>query len=159
MPQKLLLTGGSGMVGRNIQNHPAATQWEILAPSSRELDLTKSADVENYIAAHKPDLVVHAAGKVGGIQANMAEPVAFLDRNVMIGRNVIMGARAAGVKRLVNLASTCIYPRHARNPLKEEQILTGNSSRPMRAMRWPRSSRYGFVSIFGARIRAFNTRP
>lgn len=125
MPRKLLLTGGSGMVGRNIREHPEAAQWEILAPSSRELDLTSAAAVENYIAAHKPDLVVHAAGKVGGIQANMAEPVAFLDRNVMIGRNVIMGARAAGVKRLINLASTCIYPRHARNPLKEEQILTG----------------------------------
>jgi len=144
MAQKLLLTGGSGMVGRNIQDHPAAAQWEILAPSSRELDLTKSADVENYIAAHKPDLVVHAAGKVGGIQANMAEPVAFLDRNVMIGRNVIMGARAAGVKRLVNLASTCIYPRHARNPLKEEQILTGELE--------PTNEGYALAKIIALRL-------
>ena len=125
MPRKLLLTGGSGMVGRNIQDHPGARDWEILAPSSSELDLMETAAVENYIDHHKPDLIVHSAGKVGGIAANMSEPVAFLDRNVMIGRNVIMGARTAGVKQLINLASTCIYPRLVPNPLGEELILTG----------------------------------
>ena len=73
----LLLTGGSGMVGKNILEHPLASDWQILAPSSGELDLTDARAVNAYVAAHSPDLVVHAAGQVGGIQANMAHPVAF----------------------------------------------------------------------------------
>lgn len=122
---KMLLTGGRGMVGRNICEHPLAREWHILAPTSDMLDLTDTAATVAYIAAEQPDIVVHAAGQVGGIQANMADPVAFLDRNVVIGRNVIMGAYAAGVTRLINLASTCIYPREAPNPLTEDMILTG----------------------------------
>lgn len=125
MAGKLFITGGSGMVGRNIQAHPAAAEWEILAPTSQELDLRSSTQVGDYLAKVQPDLVVHCAGKVGGIRANIAAPVEFLDHNVMIGRNVIMGARTAGVKRLINLGSTCIYPRNAPNPLNEEMILTG----------------------------------
>ena len=124
MAGKLFITGGSGMVGRHIQAHPTAAEWEILAPTSQELDLRNSTQVANYIAEKQPDLVVHCAGKVGGIRANIAAPVDFLDQNVMIGRNVIMGARAAGIKRLINLGSTCIYPRNAPNPLNEEMILT-----------------------------------
>jgi len=122
---RLFLTGGGGMVGRNIQDHAAAADWEILAPRSGELDLTDAGAVAAYLEAHKPDLVIHAAGRVGGIQANMANPVAFLDENLAMGRNVIMGARAAGVTRLINLASTCMYPREGENPLREESILTG----------------------------------
>ena len=122
---RLFLTGGGGMVGRNVLDHAAAAGWEILAPRSRDLDLTDAAAVAAYLEAHKPDLVIHAAGRVGGIQANMANPVAFLDENLAMGRNVIMGARAAGVTRLINLASTCMYPREGENPLREESILTG----------------------------------
>lgn len=125
MSRKLFLTGGSGMVGRSLREHPAAAMWDILAPTSLELDLMDSAAVADYLATQQPDLVIHAAGKVGGIAANMVEPVAFLDRNVMIGRNVIMAARQEGVKRLINLASTCIYPRAAPGPLSEETILKG----------------------------------
>ena len=122
---RMLLTGGSGMVGRNIREHHRAAEWDILAPTSAELDLTDSAATADYIARHAPDIVVHAAGRVGGIQANMANPVAFLDINAAIGRSVIMGAHAAGVPRLLNLASTCIYPREAANPLAENMVLTG----------------------------------
>ena len=125
MTGKILLTGGSGMVGRNIRDHPASATWEILAPSSRQLDLMQASVVEDYIAEKNPDLIVHCAGKVGGIHANMSDPVEFLDRNVTIGRNVIMGAHNVGVKKLINLASTCIYPREASNPLNEDSILTG----------------------------------
>ena len=113
------------MVGRNLRDHPAAAEWDIVAPSSRDLDLMNAVAVTEFIAAQNPDLIIHAAGKVGGISANMAAPVDFLDRNVMIGRNVIIAARQAGVKRLINLASTCIYPREAHNPLSEDLILQG----------------------------------
>ncbi|MEO0370297.1 MAG: GDP-L-fucose synthase [Pseudomonadota bacterium] len=144
MAGKLFLTGGSGMVGRNIQDHPAARDWTILAPSSSELNLMDAAAVEGFIAANTPDLIVHSAGRVGGIRANMAEPVAFLDQNVMIGRNVIMGARAAGVRRLINLGSTCIYPRAAPNPLREEMMLTGELE--------PTNEGYAIAKIFALRL-------
>ncbi|MFD0859923.1 GDP-L-fucose synthase family protein [Roseovarius aquimarinus] len=122
---RMLLTGGRGMVGSNIREHVRAAEWEILAPTSAELDLTDFRATADYIARHRPDIVVHAAGRVGGIQANMADPVGFLDTNTAIGRSVIMGARAAGVPRLLNLASTCIYPRDVSGPLSEEMVLTG----------------------------------
>lgn len=125
MKKTLLLTGGSGMVGRNIRCHPRASEWKILAPTSQELNLLASCDVHEYIERTKPDLVVHAAGKVGGIAANIAEPVSFLDHNLIIGRNVIMASKQAGIKKLLNLASTCIYPRAAENPLSEDLLLTG----------------------------------
>ena len=105
--QRLFLTGGGGMVGQNIQAHERAKDWEILAPTSTELDLTNPKAVSAYMKMHKPDLVVHAAGRVGGIQANIAHPVGFLDINNVIGRNVIMGAWSEGVQNLINLGSTC----------------------------------------------------
>ena len=123
---RLLLTGGRGMVGQNIKSHPRAKEWEILSPTSEELDLTDSNAVRAYIKVHQPDFVVHAAGRVGGIQANMAHPVDFLDINNVMGRNVIMGAWAEGVQDLINLGSTCMYPAAAPNPLTEDMILTGS---------------------------------
>ena len=123
--QRLFLTGGSGMVGQNIQAHKSAKDWEILAPTSTELDLTDQKAVCEYIKMHKPSVVVHAAGRVGGIQANIANPVGFLDSNNVIGRNVIMGAWTEGVRNLINLGSTCMYPATAPNPLSEGMILTG----------------------------------
>jgi len=121
----LLLTGGSGLVGRNIQNYYASNKWNIIAPTSNDLNLMDYTAVKSFFNACKPDIIVHCAGRVGGISANIMEPVAFLDTNIIIGRNVIMGAREAKIKRLINLASTCIYPREAQNPLKEECILEG----------------------------------
>mgnify|MGYP003324510750 CR=1 FL=1 len=123
--QRLFLTGGSGMVGQNIQAHASAKNWDILAPTSMELDLTDPKAVRAYIKMNKPDLVIHAAGRVGGIQANIAHPVDFLDSNNVIGRNVIMGSWKEGVRNLINLGSTCMYPAAAPNPLSEDMILTG----------------------------------
>ena len=123
--QRLFLTGGGGMVGQNIQAHESAKNWEILAPTRAELDLADPRAVCAYIKMNKPDVVVHAAGRVGGIQANMAHPVGFLDSNNVMGRNVIMGAWSEGVQNLINLGSTCMYPAAAPNPLSEDMILTG----------------------------------
>lgn len=122
---RVLITGGRGMVGRNILEHPGLADWTIAAPARAELDLADYTAVEAYVAAFNPDMIVHAAGKVGGIQANINNPVEFLVSNLDIGRNVIMVAHATGVKRLLNLGSSCIYPREAPNPLREEQLLTG----------------------------------
>ena len=144
MLPKLLITGGSGMVGQNVLNHPLAKSWNILAPSSKELNLTNTIECEKYISKQMPDLIIHSAGKVGGIKANITEPVQFLDKNIMIGRNVIMGARSAGVKSLINLASSCIYPRMAHNPINEDMILKGELE--------PTNEGYAIAKIFSTRL-------
>lgn len=144
MGTKLFLTGGSGMVGRTLQVHPYASDWDIIAPSSAELDLMDGDALTRFIGDVSPDLIVHAAGKVGGIRANIASPVEFLDRNTTIGRNVIMAARQNEVKNLINLGSTCIYPRTATNPLKEDQILKGELE--------PTNEGYALAKIFALRL-------
>ncbi|MCF8007670.1 MAG: GDP-L-fucose synthase [Methylovulum sp.] len=122
---KILLTGGNGMVGRNILEHPSAKSFEILSPASKELYLLDTQKVSSYVAEHRPEIIIHSAGIVGGIQANMAQPVKFLVENMQMGLNIIMAAHAAGIKRFINLSSSCMYPRDAKNPLAEELILKG----------------------------------
>jgi GDP-L-fucose synthase len=122
---RILLTGAYGMVGRNFREHPEAEEFDLLLPSRGELDLLDGAKVAIYLEQTKPDLVIHAAGVVGGIEANIREPVRFFKENLDMGMNVVCGAYKAGVKRLLNLGSSCMYPRTAENPLKEESILQG----------------------------------
>ena len=122
---RILITGGNGMVGKNILEHHKASNYEILAPSSSELNLRDFDSVDKYIKQNKPDIIIHAAGLVGGIQANMARPVDFLVYNLDMGRNIIMAAKENGVKYFLNMASSCMYPREAQNPLQEELILKG----------------------------------
>ncbi len=122
---RILLTGGGGMVGRNFLEHPDMAEHEVFAPRSSELDLLDAASVAHYLERHRPDVVVHAAGRVGGIHANMREPVRFLTENWDMGRNLVLASRAAGVTKLLNLGSSCMYPRNAPNPLCEEMILQG----------------------------------
>lgn len=122
---RVLITGGSGMVGRNFLEHPSAPELEIFSPDIPELNLFDYPAVKSYIGRVKPDIIVHAAGRVGGIQANMAQPVAFLLENLDMGRNIVWAARSCGVKKLINLGSSCMYPRNAPNPLKEEMVLQG----------------------------------
>ncbi|MBU9698234.1 GDP-L-fucose synthase [Rhodobacteraceae bacterium HSP-20] len=141
---RLLITGGSGMVGRNLREHPAIAGWQVLAPSSAELDLTDAAAVRRWLADHRPDAVIHAAGLVGGIQANMARPVDFLVINAAIGQSVILGAREAGITRFINLASTCMYPRGMDTPLSEDMVLTGELE--------PTNEGYAIAKILATRL-------
>lgn len=113
------------MVGRNFLDHAGTRQWDLLAPTRRELDLLDARAVTDYLKRHQTDLIVHAAGVVGGIQANIREPVRFLLGNLDMGRNVVWAAYEAGVRRLLNLGSSCMYPRNAKNPLSEDMILQG----------------------------------
>lgn len=122
---KILLTGSKGMVGKNILEHASALDYEFLEPSSGDLNLLNRQAVDIYLKKHKPDMIIHAAGIVGGIQANISEPVRFLVNNMQMGLNVLMAARETGIKRLMNLSSSCMYPRDAQNPLSEELILKG----------------------------------
>jgi GDP-L-fucose synthase len=123
--QKILITGSNGMVGKNIVEFEKSKNYILLTPSSKELNLLDRNSVDMYIQEHKPDVVIHCAGRVGGIQANMANPVAFLVENTQMGLNIIMAAYENGINKLINMSSSCMYPRNAINPLGEELILKG----------------------------------
>lgn len=122
---KVLITGARGMVGRNIAEYSNMQAYELLTPSSRDLNLLDRQAVDAYMLKHQPDMVIHCAGIVGGIQANIANPVKFLVENTQLGINLIMSAKEAGVKKLMNMSSSCMYPRAAQNPLAEDLILKG----------------------------------
>lgn len=122
---RVFVTGGGGMVGRNIVEHAKAKGHTVLAPSRRELDLFDYAAVRDTLAANSIDMVVHVAGRVGGIEANIREPVAFLTENLDLGRNVVLAAREVGVPQLLNLSSSCMYPKDVDGSLTEDMIMTG----------------------------------
>ncbi|EOB3676090.1 TPA: NAD-dependent epimerase/dehydratase family protein [Vibrio vulnificus] len=122
---RLFVTGGNGMVGRNIRALAERLDIEVLAPNRNELDLTCQTSVREYLKKHQPDVVIHCAGLVGGIQANIAAPYDFCYQNLLIGLNVVQASYDAGIDKLINLGSSCMYPRVAENPLKESMVLTG----------------------------------
>ena len=125
MNEKIFLTGGTGMVGSNIREHSKSHKYTIFAPSSKEVDLTNYEQVTRYIAEVQPDIIIHSAGLVGGIQANIKNPVGFLVKNLQMGLNVILAAQQNNVKKLLNLASSCMYPRDMEIGLTEDMILKG----------------------------------
>lgn len=146
----VLITGGSGMVGRNLTEHSASGRYKVLAPASSEVDLRDHAATTAYVKSEKPDIIIHAAGRVGGIQANMADPVGFLVDNMDMGRNVVLAARDTGVPRLLNLGSSCMFPRDAPNPLIEEAVLTGELE--------PTNEGYALAKIVTAKLCDYVTR-
>lgn len=125
MKKIILLTGGSGMVGSNIINHNFSQNYKILSPTSSDLNLLNYKDLEDYIKFNKPELVIHAAGIVGGIKANINYPVKFLVDNMQMGLNILMASKTQKVKKFINFSSSCMYPKNARNPLLEDSILKG----------------------------------
>ena len=122
---KIYVAGHNGMVGSAIVRYLKACGYNnILERSSAELDLLKQNDVEYFFETEKPDYVFLAAAKVGGIQANNTYPAEFIYNNTMIQLNVIHSAYKYNVKKLLFLGSSCIYPKHAKQPIKEEYLLT-----------------------------------
>lgn len=122
---KILITGACGLAGHNIAEALQGTGHELFLPPHAELDLLDRAAVASYLAKHHPDLVIHAAGIVGGIAANIKAPVKFLLANMDMGRNIIHESYRAGIKNFINLGSSCMYPRDSEGPLTEDIILTG----------------------------------
>jgi GDP-L-fucose synthase len=123
---RVLLTGGSGMVGKNLLAHEHPDNFEFIAPDSTKLNLLNFDQTEAFLKREKPDIIVHAAGVVGGIQANIASPVRFLTRNWNMGSNLVTAARSAGVPQLLNVGSSCMYPKDQDEPLKETQVLSAS---------------------------------
>jgi len=113
------------MVGGNLVRSGLLDGKSVLSPGRDELDLLDRAAVLAYLREHRPDFIVHCAGVVGGIAANMAEPVRFLVDNLDIGKNLVLAARDAGVARLLNLSSSCVYPRDRDQALREDDVLSG----------------------------------
>ncbi len=124
---KIYLAGHTGLVGSAIHRKLLESGYtNIITRTSNELDLTRQSDVEKFFMEEKPEYVILAAAKVGGILANSTYPAEFIYKNLMIGLNVIHSAYKYGVKKLLNLGSSCIYPKNAPQPMREEALLSGS---------------------------------
>ena len=130
--ERIFIAGSNGMVGSSIKRallkNPSNKTNKILnllTPSRLELDLLDSNAVKNWFKKEKPNIVILAAAKVGGIHVNSKYPTEFLLENIKIQSNIIEAALREGVRRLVFLGSSCIYPKYATQPIKEEELLNG----------------------------------
>lgn len=141
---KILLTGANGLVGHSIVENKAMQQHKLLTPSHKELDLLDYNAVVQYLKKEQPDCIIHAAGKVGGIAANCKAPMEFLLTNMDMGRNIIYGAFEMGVKKFINLGSSCMYPRNSEKPLTEDMVLKGELE--------PTNEGYALAKVMCARL-------
>lgn len=123
--KRVWVAGHQGMVGSALVRRLSREECTVLTATRAELDLKEIQQVDLWLAKNKPDVVLLAAAKVGGILANNTHKVAFLEDNLRIQTNVISQSWAHGVSRLVFLGSSCIYPKHADQPIRESELLQG----------------------------------
>lgn len=142
--RRVFVAGHRGMVGSALVRRLALEECEILTADRRKLDLRHQAETEAWIGEARPDAVFVAAATVGGILANSTRPAEFLYNNLMIAGNIIEAARRSGVRKLVYLGSSCIYPRAAPQPMREDALLTG----PLE----PTNQWYGVAKIAGLKL-------
>ena len=142
---KIYVAGHNGMVGSAIVRKLRKQGFtNIITRSSVELDLTNQQDAHSFLQEEKPDYVVIAAAKVGGIHANNSYPAEFIYQNLMIEANLIHGSYLAGVDKLLFLGSSCIYPKQAQQPIKEEYLLSGYLE--------PTNEAYAIAKIAGIKL-------
>jgi len=122
---KILVAGSSGLVGSAVIRELNRVNKEVIGISSKDVDLLDRAKTFSYIKELKPNLIIDAAAKVGGVGSNNAYPVEFLSQNLQIQSNLMDAAHQANVEKFVFLGSSCIYPRNCAQPIKEEYLLTG----------------------------------
>lgn len=142
---KIYIAGHKGMAGSAIHRKLIENGYtNFVLRTSKELDLTIQKDVKQFFDTEKPDIVIMAAAKVGGIMANIQSPAVFLYDNLMMQNNVINSAYENGVKKLVFLGSSCIYPRECPQPMKEEYLLDGKVE--------PTNEGYAIAKIAGMKL-------
>ncbi len=144
MADRVFVAGHNGMVGGAILRQLHAASVETITRSRPDLDLTDQVAVQTFFKTEKPNAVILAAAKVGGILANDSFPADFLYENLMIEANVIHAAYQAGVDRLLFLGSSCIYPRMAPQPINEDALLTGTLE--------PTNEPYAIAKITGIKL-------
>jgi GDP-L-fucose synthase len=123
--KKVYIAGHRGMVGSAIVRRLENARCEIITTGRDEVDLERQEQAERFLAASRPDAVIVAAARVGGIHANNTYPAEFISENLAIARNIVHGSYQAGVKKLLFLGSSCIYPKLAHQPMHEEELLSG----------------------------------
>ncbi len=141
---KIFIAGHKGMVGSALVRLLQIQNIELIIKDRKELDLLNQKDVENFFKNEKIDQVYLAAAKVGGIHANSTYPAEFIYENLTIQTNVIHSAFLSGVKKLLFLGSSCIYPKNANQPVKEEELLTGKLE--------PTNEPYAIAKIAGIKM-------
>jgi GDP-L-fucose synthase len=142
---KLFIAGHNGMVGSAISNHlKKDDSIELLTIDRNELDLTDQKNVQNFLTNQMPDAIIISAAKVGGIYANNTFPAEFLYQNLMIQNNLIHGSYLAGIKKLLFLGSSCIYPKNSDQPIQESSLLTGKLE--------PTNEPYAIAKIAGIKM-------
>ncbi len=141
--KRIYVAGHTGMAGSAIVRRLGKT-CTILTAEHRELDLTQQEATERWLSAARPDVVVVAAGRVGGIMANNNYPVDFLADNLAIGLNLIRASYLVSVKKLLFLGSSCVYPKYANQPISEDQLLTGELE--------PTNEWYAIAKIAGIKL-------
>ena len=142
--KRVLIAGHKGMVGAAIGRRLAKESCDLLVADRQELDLTRQEQTERYLESLRPNVVVMAAARVGGIQANSSFPVQFLADNLAIELNLINASYKAGVQKLLFLGSTCIYPKFAKQPISEDQLLKGELE--------PTNEWYAIAKIAGVKL-------
>jgi GDP-L-fucose synthase len=142
--KKVFVAGHKGMVGRALIRRLASENCQILTIERQEVDLRDQAATHNWLAESKPHVIFLAAATVGGIQANRSRPAQFLYDNLMIASNIIHAAYEQGVQKLLFLGSSCIYPKHAPQPMQEEVLLTGSLE--------PTNQWYAIAKIAGLKL-------
>lgn len=147
---RVFIAGETGMAGRAIRRAMAGAGAEILSAPHAALDLTDQAATFAWLHAHKPDYIFMAAARVGGIHANRTYPADFIRDNLAIAQNVIEGAHRADVQNLLFLGSSCIYPRDAAQPIREDALMTG----PLE----PTNEAYAIAKITGLKLCEFYAR-
>ncbi len=142
----LCIFGSSGLVGSNLYNKclEKYSNYRILAPKRSDVDLSNREETLSYLHFNKPDIVFLCAAKVGGIKANSDFKADFITENIKIQSNVIEGCFLAGIKKLVFLGSSCIYPKNCPQPIKEEYLMTG----PLE----PTNDAYAIAKIAGIKM-------
>jgi len=142
--KRIFVAGHNGMAGSAIVRRLRQESCEDLVAERRELDLTRQEPTETYFSSIRPDVVVMAAGRVGGILANNTYPVEFLADNLAMELNCIRASHMAAVQKLLFLGSTCIYPKFAKQPMSEDQLLTGELE--------PTNQWYAIAKIAGIKL-------